>query len=191
LGRLRYKGILLVGVLGFGACTNAPPKTAPIPVAAGTGSDTAYLRSRGLMVPVLGVYPDRVPDTFYAGRSGGRTHRASDIMAPRGTPVLSADSGRILRLDHNKLGGTTLFATDPGGRLVYYYAHLDRYEPTARAGAPLHKGEVIGYVGSTGDASPNAPHLHFQVMRYDDPRRWWDGAPIDAHAFFTIAGQDR
>jgi murein DD-endopeptidase MepM/ murein hydrolase activator NlpD len=143
------------------------------------------------MVPVLGVYPDRVPDTFYARRGGDRIHRATDIMAPRGTPVLSADSGRVLRLDHNKLGGTTLFAVDPASRLVYYYAHLDRYEPSDRPGAPLHKGEVIGYVGSTGDASPDAPHLHFQVMRFDDPRRWWDGTPIDVRAYFTIAGQDR
>jgi peptidoglycan LD-endopeptidase LytH len=186
-------------VVAFGVgCAPAAPHTAPVPVAAAgpapgarSGSDTAYLRSRGLMVPVLGVYPDRVPDTFYAHRSGDRIHRATDIMAPRGTPVLSADSGRVLRLDHNKLGGTTLFAVDPAGRLVYYYAHLDRYEPSDQPGAPLHKGEVIGYVGSTGDASPDAPHLHFQVMRFDDPRRWWDGAPIDAHAFFTIAGQDR
>jgi peptidoglycan LD-endopeptidase LytH len=156
-------------------------------------ADTAYLRSRGLMVPVLGVYPDRVHDTFNDERGGGaRVHRAIDIMAPRGTPVLSADDGRILRMETNRLGGISIFAVDPAARLVYYYAHLDRYEPLIHSGSYLTKGEVIGYVGSTGDASPDAPHLHFQVMRRpEDARRWWDGTPIDPWAFFSIAGLDR
>jgi murein DD-endopeptidase MepM/ murein hydrolase activator NlpD len=157
----------------------------------GPPADLAYLRARGLMVPVLGVYPDRVPDTFAARRIGDREHRATDIMAPRGTPVLSADDGRVLRLDHNALGGNTIYAVDPGGRLVYYYAHLDRYEGSLRAGARLRKGDVIGYVGSTGNASADAPHLHFQVMRFDEPRRWWAGAPLDAYRAFAIAGEDR
>lgn len=185
-----------VGVTACASSPNISPVTAPVPAPAGLAApvagDTAYLRSRGLMVPVLGVYPDRVHDTFNDERGGGsRVHRAIDIMAPRGTPVVSADDGRILRMETNRLGGIAIFAVDPAERLVYYYAHLDRYEPLIHAGSIVSKGEVIGYVGSTGDASPDAPHLHFQVMRRADARRWWDGTPIDPWPFFTMAGLDR
>ena len=154
-------------------------------------TDTGYLRSRGLMVPVLGVTVDRLSDTFYDPRSDERVHRAIDILAPRGTPVLSADSGTILRVSSNTLGGLTIYACDASRRLVYYYAHLDRYEIGVHKGMPLVKGEVIGYVGTTGNARGGPPHLHFQVMRYDDQRRWWEGKPIDPFAYFATTGQDR
>src|SRR5574341_1859127 len=97
---------------------------------------------------------------------GARRHGAIDILAPRGTPVLAADDGSILRVGFNTLGGLTIYQSDPEKRFVYYYAHLDRYASTLRDGSPVSRGDVIGYVGSTGNAPPNTPHLHFQVMLF-------------------------
>jgi murein DD-endopeptidase MepM/ murein hydrolase activator NlpD len=149
-----------------------------------------YLSSRELMVPVDGVRVAAVPDNFSAGR-GGRAHNAHDIMAPRGTPVLAADDGRVIRLANNALGGLTIYATDPDERLVYYYAHLDGYEAGLKAGARIRKGDVIGFVGSTGNASPSAPHLHFQVARLTDMDRHWDGIPVDAREYLVLDGKRR
>jgi peptidoglycan LD-endopeptidase LytH len=142
------------------------------------------------MVPVDGIRVSQVPDTFGA-RRGERAHNAHDIMAKRGTPVLSADDGRIIRFATSSAGGTTIYATDPDERLVYYYAHLDRYENGIKAGAVLHKGDVIGYVGSTGNASASAPHLHFQVAELIDMSRHWEGVPIDVRTYFLLDGQRR
>jgi murein DD-endopeptidase MepM/ murein hydrolase activator NlpD len=114
-----------------------------------------------------------------------------DILAPRGTPVLAADDGRVARLGSNALGGITVYAVDSGGRFVYYYAHLDRYRAGLAEGTPLAKGEVIGYVGTTGNAPPNTPHLHFQVMRMGDGRRWWAGPPVDPRPYFVTGGIER
>jgi peptidoglycan LD-endopeptidase LytH len=143
------------------------------------------------MVPVLGVTVDRLSDTFYDRRGEERVHRAIDIMAPRGTPVLAADSGTIVRVSRNTLGGLTIYAMDPLRRLVYYYAHLDHYDVTVRTGKLVAKGEVIGYVGTTGNAQGGPPHLHFQVMRFEAARHWWDGKPIDPFPYFATTGQDR
>jgi murein DD-endopeptidase MepM/ murein hydrolase activator NlpD len=153
--------------------------------------DFARLRARGLAVPVLGVYPDQLHDSFNERRSGARVHRALDILAPRGTPVLSADDGRVARIGRNALGGLTLYEVDASGRFVYYYAHLDRYRPGLAEGMRLAKGDVIGYVGTTGNAPADVPHLHFQVMRIGAARRWWDGVPLDARPYFATGGIER
>jgi len=153
-----------------------------------TVDDIARLRERGLIVPVLGRYPADVADTFRAGRSGGRQHNAADIMAPRGSLVVSADDGVIRRLSTNALGGVTIYATDPDERFVYYYAHLDGYAPDLRVEQRVRRGEVLGYVGTTGNASPAAPHLHFQIMRLLDRDRLWDGIPIDPRPFLQLPG---
>ncbi len=196
--------VVATGVLlGLAACAHgSAPATTPTPEQARTAraegaatramtTDTGYLRSRGLMVPVLGVTVDHLSDTFYDRRGAERVHRAIDIMAPRGTPVLAADGGAILRVSSNTLGGLTIYVIDPLRRLVYYYAHLDHYDPVARQGAPVSKGEVIGYVGTTGNARGGPSHLHFQVMRYEDARRWWEGTPLDPYPYFATTGQDR
>jgi peptidoglycan LD-endopeptidase LytH len=93
--------------------------------------------------------------------------------------VLSVDYGHIARIDTSDRGGLSLYATDPSGRFVYYYAHLDRYRAGLHDGMALGRGDTIGFVGTTGNAPPNTPHLHFAINRLDDPRRWWDGTPID------------
>jgi murein DD-endopeptidase MepM/ murein hydrolase activator NlpD len=154
-------------------------------------SDEDYLRSRGLMVPVAGVRVRDVPDNYRAARAGGLRHNATDILAPRGTPVLAVDAGRILRLSRNAAGGTTIYATDPAERFVYYYAHLDRYHPDLRDGMRVEKGQVIGYVGTTGNAPANTPHLHLQVMRARDVRRWWEGVPLDVRPYLSEDGERR
>jgi murein DD-endopeptidase MepM/ murein hydrolase activator NlpD len=153
------------------------------------GDVETALRARDLMVPVLGVRPDQVPDTFAAPRGGGRRHAALDIPAPRGTPVVSADDGRVLAVRHNRAGGLVVYATDPGRRFVYYYAHLDRHRAGLRAGMPIVRGEVLGTVGTTGNADRAEPHLHCQVTLYPDDARWCDGAPIDPRPCLVRPGR--
>jgi peptidoglycan LD-endopeptidase LytH len=164
---------------------------APAPVLATTADawpDHAYLRSRRLMVPVAGASVLDVDDTFDHGRSGERIHRAVDILAPRGTPVLAADAGRVVSVKSNALGGLTVYVTDPAGKLAYYYAHLDRYAPGLAEGQTVRQGDVLGYVGTTGNAPPNVPHLHFQVLRVTNRARYWDGQPLDPRPYFTWDG---
>jgi murein DD-endopeptidase MepM/ murein hydrolase activator NlpD len=149
-----------------------------VPGAAVDAPALDYLRVRRLLVPVAGVAPDRIPDSFDAPR-GTRRHGAIDILAPRGTPVLSADDGRVLRLSTNAAGGITVYTTNPEGRLIYYYAHLERYHPGLVEGMHLARGDTLGYVGTTGNAPPDTPHLHFQVMVVVPGRKYWEGEPID------------
>ena len=141
------------------------------------------------MVPVEGVRPRDVPDSWNAKRSGDRVHRAIDIAAKKGTPVVSTDDGTIFKLRDNASGGRTLYVTEPGGRFIYYYAHLDRYREGLREGDRVRKGEVIAYVGTTGNAPKNHPHLHFQLLRLEDAKRWWAGASIDARPLFAEEGK--
>lgn len=155
----------------------APADTAP-PIV--TPADLAALAARGLRVPVQGVSAARVPDTFAERRdAGSRPHQALDILAPRGTPVLSAADGRVLKLFTSAAGGLTIYVLDPSGRFVCYYAHLDAYRPGLAEGQAVRAGDPLGTVGSSGNADPAAPHLHFAVARLDDPRRWWAGTPVD------------
>jgi murein DD-endopeptidase MepM/ murein hydrolase activator NlpD len=153
-----------------------------------TRDDLERLRERVLAVPVLGKYPADVANSFNDDRSGGRRHNAADIMAPRGTLVLAADDGVIRRLSSNALGGITIYATDPDERFVYYYAHLDGYAPELHVDQRVRRGDVLGYVGTTGNAPANAPHLHFQIMRLLDRDRLWDGVPIDPKPFLQLPG---
>jgi murein DD-endopeptidase MepM/ murein hydrolase activator NlpD len=143
-----------------------------------------------LMVPVAGVDPGGVPDTFEDARDDGRRrHEALDIFAPRGTPVVSADAGVVLAVRESRHGGLTVYATDPDRRFVYYYAPLDRYRAGLRAGAMLARGDVLGAVGTSGNADRRAPHLHFQVTIVDDAGEWWNGRAIDPRPFFVRSGR--
>jgi murein DD-endopeptidase MepM/ murein hydrolase activator NlpD len=180
--------VTLLAALFAGACATAPggPTGGLAPA-----SDHDYLRARWLMVPVVGVRARDVPDTYAAPRAAGRQHNATDIMAPRGTAVVSTDDGRIIKLARNTSGGITIYATDPHDRFIYYYAHLDRYQDGLVEGMKLAKGQVIGYVGTTGNAPANVPHLHFQAMRATDVRRWWEGEPLDVRPYLVEDGQRR
>ena len=158
------------------------PRSQPalsVPAAAPTDA-TAVAHLGTLLFPVPGVDSTRLDDTFDEPRDGGaRRHNAIDIMAPRGAPVLSVQDGRILKLQNNAKGGITIYATDLDEQFVYYYAHLDHYHPGLYAGKPLMRGDTLGFVGTSGNAPPDTPHLHFQVMRMPADRRYWDGAPIN------------
>jgi murein DD-endopeptidase MepM/ murein hydrolase activator NlpD len=149
-----------------------------VEVAGVPDADMEYLRTEQLLLPVAGVSMSRVADSFAASR-GDRQHLALDIMAPHGTPVLAAVDGRVWKLRSNNLGGLTIYTVDREERFVFYYAHLQGYRDRLAEGMKLAKGDTIGYVGSTGNASPNAPHLHFQLSRIGPDRRWWTGTPLN------------
>ena len=141
-----------------------------------------------LLMPVQGVALDAVPDTYTDQRGGGaRVHEALDIMAPRGTPVLAVDSGRIAKLFLSKPGGITVYQFDPTGHFAYYYAHLDRYAEGLAEGQTVQRGQLLGYVGFTGNASPDAPHLHFGLFRLDAAQRWWTGVPMNPYPYLRGA----
>lgn len=153
-------------------------------------SDIMYFDVNPLMVPVVGVVPGKIPDSFNEARDDGRIHRASDILAPMGTPVVAAESGSIMRLSQNRLGGTTIYMTDDDGRFIYYYAHLQGYADGLAERAHVSQGDLLGYVGMTGNAP--VPHLHFQAMRRDVARRdYWNSTPVDVRPFFTLTGRMR
>ncbi len=132
-------------------------------------------------IPVEGVQAADLVDTYTQARSEGRVHNAIDIIAPRGAPVVAARSGEVLRLFTSEKGGLTLYQLAPDGRTVLYYAHLDRYAPGLAAGAKVRQGQVLGYVGDTGNATPGNYHLHFAVWETDDPKNFWDGRQINPY----------
>ena len=173
-------------LLLLAACAGAPAETGARPM-----SDAEYLRSRDLMVPVFGVRSRDLRDTYSAPRSGGRAHLALDIMARKGTRVVAADEGFILRIERNELGGKTLYLTDEHRRFVYYYAHLDEWKYGLAEGQRVHRGQLIGSVGTTGNAPPDTPHLHFQVMRMGTGRRYWNGEPVNPIPYLRRTGDER
>lgn len=168
------------------ACGGARPDTRARPM-----TDAEYLRSRDLMVPVHGVKPGQLRDTYSAPRSGGRAHLALDIMAKKGTRVVAADDGYILRIVRNDLGGKTLYLTDPARRIVYYYAHLDEWKYGLAEGQKVRRGQLLGTVGTTGNAPKDAPHLHFQVMRMTSAKQYWNGEPINPIPYLRQRGKER
>jgi murein DD-endopeptidase MepM/ murein hydrolase activator NlpD len=158
------------------------PRAAPIEEAPPSTADAiGMLAQRHLELPVRGIRPDALRDTFNDARAVGRRHDAIDIMAPRGTEVIAADDGTIAKLFTSKAGGLTIYQFDPTQTFSYYYAHLNGYAPGLAEHQSVRRGQVLGYVGSTGNASEDAPHLHFAIARLDTDRSWWKGDPIDPY----------
>lgn len=155
----------------------APAQAAPAPVNTITPSSPLS----GLLLPVQGIKPSELVDTFNQTRGGTRIHEALDIMAPRGREVVAINDGKIVKLFNSKQGGLTVYQFDPSERYAYYYAHLDRYAAGIAEGKMLKRGELVGYVGSTGNASPDAPHLHFAIFELGPEKRWWEGKPINPY----------
>lgn len=173
------------------ACYRGAATEPPAP-ARGEVSDpeAGYFIERALMVPVDGVSPRDLRDSFTAPRGGGRVHGAIDILAPRGTPVLAATDGEVIRLRQNSAGGITAYLIDEARRYIYYYAHLDHYSDQITEGLKVKQGFVIGYVGTSGNAPADTPHLHFQVTRLAEGQRdWWNGTPIDVRPLITRTGK--
>ncbi len=144
---------------------------------------TVAVTLSGLAVPVAGIRPEWLTDTFSASRAGGaRVHNAIDIMAPRGTPVVAAADGIVERLHFSQGGGgITIYVRSPDRAWTYYYAHLDAYAPGLREGQQVRRGDPIGLVGSTGNAAAAGPHLHFAINRMGPADRWWQGTPVNPY----------
>jgi murein DD-endopeptidase MepM/ murein hydrolase activator NlpD len=138
-------------------------------------------RRRGLQLPVEGMTRADLRDTFNDLRGGTRRHEALDILAPRHTPVIAVEDGTVARLFLSEPGGITIYQFDPSMDYVYYYAHLEGYAPGLSEGDRLSRGQVIGYVGTTGNAPRDTPHLHFAIYKLTDQKRWWEGTPVDPY----------
>ena len=169
----------------------APPiaPQAPVPAPTSMPSQSAAITpnaepapvNTNLLLPVQGIKPSELIDTFNQTRGGTRIHEALDIMAPRGREVLAIDDGKIVKLFNSKQGGLTVYQFDLSERFTYYYAHLDRYAEGIVEGKFLKRGELVGYVGSTGNANSDGPHLHFAIFELGPEKRWWEGKPINPY----------
>jgi murein DD-endopeptidase MepM/ murein hydrolase activator NlpD len=160
-----------------------PTPTAPeTPSSIGpTPGSPGELSARHLEIPVEGVRPDQLSRQFSDKRGTAREHEALDILAPRNTPVRAVENGRIARLFFSKAGGITVYQFDPSERYCYYYAHLERYADGLHEGDTVTRGQILGYVGTSGNAPKDTPHLHFAVFRLTDQKHWWEGTPIDPY----------
>jgi murein DD-endopeptidase MepM/ murein hydrolase activator NlpD len=152
------------------AALGAPPAELAPPAAPGK-----------LLIPVEGIRAADLSDTFGQARGSERRHEALDIMAPKGTRVLAAGDGKVVKLFTSKPGGLTVYQFDPGEKYAYYYAHLDRYAPGLKEGAQLKRGDLVGFVGTTGNANPDGPHLHFAVVELTPEKQWWKGTPVNPY----------
>ncbi|MDL2341006.1 MAG: M23 family metallopeptidase, partial [Pseudomonadota bacterium] len=157
--------------------TVVPAGSAPVAIAEGIEVGPA-----GLAIPVAGVKANQLSDTFTAARANGaRRHDAIDIMAPEGTPVFAAADGTVEKLFNSARGGITLYERSPDQRWVYYYAHLSAYAPGLGEGQQVKRGQLIGRVGHSGDASADGPHLHFAINQMAVGEKWWNGTPINPY----------
>jgi murein DD-endopeptidase MepM/ murein hydrolase activator NlpD len=178
-------GIARPDTLAPGAARRSVPSVPSVPSAPSTisaasaSAEVDALRAKDLLVPVAGVDRTALTSTFDDARGGRRVHEAMDILAPRGTPVLAALDGRIVKLFTSAAGGLTIYQFDAEEEFGYYYAHLDSYASNLSEGELARRGQTIGYVGTTGNAPPGTPHLHFAIFKLGPHKRWWDGDPID------------
>jgi len=159
----------------------SPSPTASIPSTANEASPTLSGAPPQLIIPVPGVRPDQLRDTFSDARAEGRVHDAIDIPAPLGTPVIAAADGTIIKLFHSDRGGTTIYQLSTDGRFVFYYAHLDRYAEGLAEGHVARQGEAIAYVGDTGNAGAGNYHLHFSIALVSDPKKYWQGVNVNPY----------
>ena len=162
------------------AMASSAAPAAPLTLAAGVAPARPADGST-LVLPVQGITAAQLQDTFTDARSEGRVHDAIDILAAAGTPVLAVADGTIEKLFDSDRGGLTVYQFDPGGRYCYYYAHLQRYADGLAEQQQVTRGQVIGYVGSTGNASPEAPHLHFEIHRLNAEKQWWKGESLNPY----------
>lgn len=179
-------GAVACGMTLAAGVVAAPPRSAQTTDAGMVADGDALLASRNLAIPVEGVTLAALRDTFSDDR-GGHRHEAIDIAVPRGTKVFAVDDGRLVKLFTSVAGGRTVYQFDPQGRLVYQYAHVDRYADGLREGMTLHRCELLGYVGTSGNAPPGSPHLHFAVLRLGPGRQWWKGTPLNPYPALTGA----
>jgi murein DD-endopeptidase MepM/ murein hydrolase activator NlpD len=161
---------------------NAKPRTTAEIVAAAVED----LRARQLEVPVIGIARSLLVSNFDDDQGVGQKHEALDILAAQGTPVVAPEGGRIVRLLTTERAGVTIYQFDHSERYCYYYAHLGRYAAALVEGAIVVRGQTLGYVGTSGNAPPDQPHLHFAIHRLTRGKNWWDGTPIDPVAALSL-----
>lgn len=149
----------------------------PLPVLALPAKDHASY----LLIPVEGISAKQLRNSFNDRRGSLRTHQAIDIFAPRNTPVLAVADGKIVKLFNSKRGGLTLYQFDRSEKLAYYYAHLDGYAIGIKEGRDLKRGDLLGYVGTTGNAQIKVPHLHFAVFKLSAAKQWWHGRALNPY----------
>ncbi|MCA1573909.1 MAG: M23 family metallopeptidase [Acidobacteria bacterium] len=157
--------------------------TTPSPAGATSNPESpiGFVVTLKLIVPVAGVQRNQLLDTFADSRSEGRVHDAIDIPAAQGTPVVAAADGQIIKLFQSELGGTTIYQLSTDKKFIFYYAHLQRYADGLSEGKSVRQGEVIGYVGDSGNAGLGNYHLHFSIAAVSDPRRYWEGVNINPY----------
>jgi murein DD-endopeptidase MepM/ murein hydrolase activator NlpD len=186
--------IIVSVIFFFTAMIWLSPASAPTPEkAAAVAVAQAEAPERSLLIPVRGVRAGQLVDTYSQTRAGGRrVHDAIDIMAPRGTPVIAAAGGIVEKLFFSRGGGgITVYVRSPDGQWMHYYAHLDAYAPGLREGQRVRSGDPIGTVGSTGNANPAGPHLHFAINLMGPNDRWWQGRPINPYPLLAGRGSRR
>ncbi|HSE38601.1 MAG TPA: M23 family metallopeptidase [Blastocatellia bacterium] len=162
-----------------------PPAESPHTTKAIGETNNTPLSIKNLLIPVAGVASGDLRDSFYDSRSEGRTHNALDIMAARDTPVLATDDGRVLKLHSSVRGGVSLYQSDNSGSYVYFYGHLTRYADGITEGKPVRRGEVIAFVGDSGNAGAGNCHLHFGISRVTEAGRWSGGEPINPYPLLS------
>lgn len=167
--------------LDSSSSSETPPPQADLAAATPAPLAGSYVGKLKLIIPVVGVRPDQLLDTFADARSEGRVHDAIDIPAPAGTPVVATTDGEIIKLFQSERGGTTIYQLSTDRKLVFYYAHLQRYADGIAPGKFVKQGEVIGYVGDTGNAGTGNFHLHFSLAVVADPKRYWEGTNINPY----------
>ncbi|HLY60401.1 MAG TPA: M23 family metallopeptidase [Terriglobia bacterium] len=163
-----------------GSSKNAPA-TQSAGIASVSAVDYAVLSQRDLLIPVVGVNPGDLKDSFDEVRGGTRRHGAIDILAPRGTPVVAVDYGLVKKLFTSIPGGLTIYLFDRQEIYCYYYAHLDHYAEGLAEGKLVNKGEILGFVGTTGDAPVNTPHLHFEITKLGPEKKYWRGVNLNPY----------
>jgi murein DD-endopeptidase MepM/ murein hydrolase activator NlpD len=194
-----FFGVMLILLFGPG-----PPARVPVPLAGHgapahpltpvqpsfnasaegiTGDDIQDLRSRVLLFPLKDRTLGDTKDSFHDARSG-HVHEAIDILAPRNTPVVAVENGEIAKLWTSKYGGITIYQFNDDEKYCYYYAHLEAYAPDLSEGDHVERGEVIGFVGTSGNAPPNTPHLHFAIYKLTDEKHWWEGIAVNPYLVF-------
>ena len=178
VGWVVLAGILLVlalfaSMVRFSSAPGLAPTPKPV-------ADTG-----GLQIPVAGVAREAIADSWGQARSEGRQHHGTDIMAPAGTPVLAAAGGTVEKLFESRLGGTTLYQRSADRRWTFYYAHLAGYAPGVHEGQKVLPGQLLGFVGDTGDAGPGNYHLHFSLTRTSPEQKWHDGEDVNPYPYLS------
>ncbi len=159
-------------------------RTLEEPGAQTTPTDQAPKHSGKLLIPVTGITAAQLSDTFNDKRGTDRIHEALDIIAPLKTPVVAVDNGKVVKLFNSVAGGLTVYQYDPSGTFAYYYAHLDSYADELAEGQELKRGDLLGYVGTSGNANPLSPHLHFAIFLLGPEKQWWTGTAINPLPLF-------